>query len=76
MSVELLVSIGLVICCVMVIISMIMRYKYKSKVNQDTCDHCYFPKHEGDTIIGQECVICKKFNSCESLGMKPFKVKS
>jgi len=40
----------------------------------EECDHCYFPEVVNGVAIGQKCAICDKFNSCDELGMKEFKI--
>lgn len=46
--------------------------------NKNKCDHIYFPYYD-QTIdrkfpIGQQCALCKKFNSNEQLGIDFYRV--
>jgi hypothetical protein len=41
---------------------------FKKKVKE--CDHIYFPvPDDNGWYAGQECSLCKKFNSMETLGL-------
>lgn len=31
------------------------------------CDHLYYPVIDGDTPLGQRCVLCQQFNSVEDM---------
>jgi hypothetical protein len=41
---------------------------------QETCDHLYFPVSVDGNLIGQECSLCRKFNSLEDV-MRHYKEK-
>lgn len=48
-------------------------FRKNEKQEKQECDHLYFPHEDGEWVIGQKCFLCDKFNSCEELGIRPFR---